>query len=104
MPRTLKSVFLFFKQVAHEIPAPDCEAFIELGSKTICDVTEAVSLIKQAQNMYVCLTALQAKHNHFTLYPACRCLGSKPARTEGKRNPSLCRGNYYPYGSWNHCV
>lgn len=33
-----------------------------------------------------------------------RCLGSKPARTEGKRNPSLCRGNYYPYGGWNHCV
>ena len=50
---------LIFKQVAHEIPAPDCEAFVELGSKTICDVTEAVSLIKQAENMYVCLTALQ---------------------------------------------
>lgn len=40
-----------FNKVAHEIPAPDCEAFIELGSKTICDVTEAVSLIKQAQNI-----------------------------------------------------
>ncbi len=49
----------FAKQVAHEIPAPDCEAFIELGSKTICDVSEAVSLIKQAQNMYVFLSTLQ---------------------------------------------
>lgn len=49
------------KQVAHEIPAPECEAFVELGSKTICDVTEAVSLIKQAQNMYVCLSSLQGK-------------------------------------------
>lgn len=58
IPCTLKPAF-FFKQVAHEIPAPDCDAFVELGSKTICDVAEAVSLIKQAQNMYVSFTTLQ---------------------------------------------
>ena len=59
---TLATCFpLFFKQVAHEIPAPDCEAFIKLGSKTICDVAEAVSLIKlQAESMYVCLTTLKS--------------------------------------------
>ena len=42
-----------FPQVAHDLPAPDCEAFVQLGSSTICDVSEAVSLIKQAENMYV---------------------------------------------------
>ncbi|KAL9964464.1 hypothetical protein ACROYT_G028110 [Oculina patagonica] len=40
-----------FNKVAHEIPAPDCEAFVELGSKTTCDVAEAVFLIKQAQTI-----------------------------------------------------
>lgn len=55
----LNLLFFILKQVAHEIPAPDCDAFVELGSKTICDVAEAVSLIKQAQNMYVSVTFLQ---------------------------------------------
>ena len=45
--------FSFFHQVAHDLPAPDCEAFVQLGSSTTCDITEAVSLIKQAENMYV---------------------------------------------------
>ena len=45
--------FSFFHQVAHDLPAPDCETFVQLGSSTICGITEAVSLIKQAENMYV---------------------------------------------------
>ncbi|XP_015749296.1 PREDICTED: UDP-glucose:glycoprotein glucosyltransferase 1-like [Acropora digitifera] len=38
-------------QVAHDLPAPDCEAFIQLGSQIICDVSEAVSAIKKAENV-----------------------------------------------------
>ena len=38
-------------QVAHELPAPDCEAFIQLGSQAICDVAEAVAAIKKAENV-----------------------------------------------------
>ena len=49
----LFGIFSFFHQVAHDLLAPDCEAFVQLGSSTICDITEAVSLIKQAENMYV---------------------------------------------------
>ncbi|XP_067039989.1 UDP-glucose:glycoprotein glucosyltransferase 1-like [Acropora muricata] len=40
-----------FNKVAHELPAPDCEAFIQLGSQIICDVSEAVSAIKKAENV-----------------------------------------------------
>lgn len=40
-----------FNRVAHEIPAPDCEAFIQLGTQIICDVAEGMSLIKQAKNV-----------------------------------------------------
>ena len=48
---TKSSFVLSFWQVAHEIPAPDCEAFIQLGSETMCDVAEAVSAIKKAENV-----------------------------------------------------
>ncbi|KAJ7328106.1 UDP-glucose:glycoprotein glucosyltransferase 1 [Desmophyllum pertusum] len=40
-----------FNKVAHDIPAPDCEAFAQIGSKTICDAVEAVSFIKQSKNI-----------------------------------------------------
>ena len=36
-----------------EIPSPNCEAFVQLGTRVTCDVLEAVSLIKQADDMYV---------------------------------------------------
>ncbi|XP_068732744.1 UDP-glucose:glycoprotein glucosyltransferase 1-like [Montipora capricornis] len=40
-----------FNKVAHELPAPDCEAFIQLGSQAICGVAEAVAAIKKAENV-----------------------------------------------------
>ena len=57
--------FDFFLQVAHEIPAPDCEAFIELGTQTICDVAKAVSVIKQAENVYVPLITVLITKPYF---------------------------------------
>lgn len=68
--------FSFFYQVAHDLPAPDCEAFVQLGSSTICDITEAVSLIKQAENMYVSnsnaqVSDAQEKQNGFAVKEHC---------------------------------